>query len=186
MRRKFLRFGRSDSGSVIIEFAVISPVFFYLIFAIFEVFTLMLSEGVLESAVRQAARSGLTGYTPVGMTRDEYILSEIEAEAILLNADNISIETLVYSNFGDIGQSEPYTDTNGDGYYDIGEPYTDSNGNGQWDEDMGLAGKGNGGDIVVYRVSYPWTFMTPFMGEFFFEDGTYTITTSAVVRNEPF
>jgi hypothetical protein len=31
------------------------------------------------------------------------------------------------------GPSESYTDSNGNGRYDVGEPYTDSNGNGQYD-----------------------------------------------------
>ena len=158
MKRRFLK---NNKGAAMLEFALLAPIFFYMIFGIIEVSAMMLTEGVIESATRQAARSGLTGYTPSGTTRDEYILDQIEAEAILIDPNQLTLNTLVYSNFGDIGQSEPYTDTNGDGYYDVGEPYTDSNGNGQWDIDMGIAGIGNGGDIVVYTVNYPWSFYTP-------------------------
>lgn len=176
----------NKDGSVIVEFALLVPVFFYLIFGIVEVFTLMLAEGLMESATRQASRSGLTGYVPDSTTRDDYILQQVQDEVFFVDPEQIQLETLVYSNFGDIAQEEPYTDENGDGYYDVGEPYTDSNGNGQWDYDMGVAGVGNGGDIVVYRISYDWSFLTPFIGNMMFEDGVYKITTSAVVRNEPF
>lgn len=176
----------NKEGSALIEFALLMPVFFFLIFGIIEIFTLMLAEGLMESATRQASRSGLTGYVPDSTTRDEYILQQIRDEVFFVDPEQIKLETLIYSNFGDINQAEPYTDENGDGSYDVGEPYTDSNGNGQWDFDMGVAGIGNGGDIVVYRISYDWEFMTPFIGELLFEDGEYKITTSAVVRNEPF
>lgn len=177
---------KNNEGAALIEFALLAPVFFYLIFGIVEVFTLQLSEGILESATRHAARSGLTGYIPDGLSRDDYILQQVKAESFFVDEDNIRLETLVYSDFADIGEEEPYTDENGDTFYDIGEPYTDVNGNGQWDSDMGAAGYGDGGDIVVYKISYDWQFLTPFIGEFLTDDGNWEITSSVVVRNEPY
>ena len=177
---------KNNRGSMLVEFALLAPVFFYMIFAIIEVFSFMLAEGILESAVRQAGRSGLTGYNPAGVSRETFIQQQVEDKVFFINADNLDFETLIYSSFSNINQPEPFTDSNNDSYYDIGEPYTDINANGQWDDDMGVAGSGGAGDIVVYKLSYTWTFMTPFIGAFMSDDGTMDIVANAVVKNEPF
>ena len=177
---------KNSKGSAAIEFALLAPVFFYMVFGIIEIYTMMLAEGIIESSVRQAARSGLTGYTPDGVARDDYILQQIENEAFFIDVNEIVFENKIYSNFANIGEPEPYTDDNGDGYYDIGEPYDDVNGNAQWDADMGASGSGAAGDIVVYTIRYNWQFMTPFIGEFLSDDGSIEIVASSVVRNEPF
>ena len=171
---------------MVIEFALLAPVFFYMIFGIIEIFSFMLADGILESAVRQAGRSGLTGYNPAGVSREDFIRQQVEDRVFFINADNLDFETLIYSSFSNINQPEPFTDSNHDSYYDIGEPYTDINANGQWDDDMGVAGSGGAGDIVVYKLRYTWEFMTPFIGAFLSDDGTMDIVANAVVKNEPF
>ena len=86
--------------------------------------------------------------------------------------------------FGNIGQPEPFHDIDLNGQYDVGEPFTDVNGNGQWDSDMGAAGLGGPGDVVVYRVEYPWAIMTPLLQAATGE--TITHKASIAVRNEPY
>lgn len=180
------RLHKNNKGTMVIEFALLAPVFFYMFFGIIEIFSFMLAQGILESSVRQAARSGLTGYNPSGVDRDDYIRSLVEDKVFFINPDNLNFDTQIYSSFSNVSQPEPYTDSNGDGYYDVGEVYTDINANGQWDEDMGVAGSGGAGDIVVYKLSYTWKFMTPFIGKFFSDDGTMDIVANTVVKNEPF
>jgi hypothetical protein len=65
----------------------------------------------------------------------------------------VRIETLVYGDSDDIGKPEPFADDNAAGIHDAGESYTDVNGNGTWDANMGEAGLGGPGDIVLYRVT---------------------------------
>jgi len=176
----------NERGSMVVEFALLTPVFFFILFGIIEIFAFMLAQGIIESSVRQAARSGLTGYNPAGVSRDNYILQQVKDKVFFINSDNLNFTTQIYSSFSNINQPEPYVDSNGDGYYDIGEPYTDVNANGQWDMDMGIAGSGGAGDIVVYKLSYTWAFMTPFIGAFLSDNGTMDIVANAVVKNEPF
>jgi hypothetical protein len=94
------------------------------------------------------------------------------------------MDTLVYHSFGDIGQPEPFTDTNHNGVHDAGEPFTDSNGNGTWDPDMGAAGLGGPGDVVLYRMSYDWHIMIPLFRPFFGD--SIRLTANVAVRNEPY
>jgi hypothetical protein len=94
------------------------------------------------------------------------------------------MDTLVYENFGDVGQPEPFTDENANEAYDAGEPFNDINGNGTWDEDMGAAGLGGPGDVVVYRMSYDWSIIIPLFRPFFGD--AITLQANIAVRNEPF
>ena len=90
-------------------------------------------------------------------------------------------------SFGDIGQPEPYTDTNTNGSYDLGEPFTDINGNGQWDADMGAAGLGGPGEIVLYKLEYDLPTMTSLLSNVIGgSDGKITLKASVAVRNEPY
>ena len=182
MRKLFV----NVNASAAIEFALVAPVLFLLIFGIIETSFIMLLQGNMEYAVRQASRSGITGYTPTGMTRAAYIQSQVNQNLIFPNTANVTLTTLIYPSFEDIHQAEPYTDTNHNGKYDLGEPYTDINGNGQWDADMGVSGDGGAGDIVVYTVTYNWTILTPFLSHFFSSNGQLPVSASMVVRNEPY
>ena len=103
----------------------------------------------------------------------------------LINVNNATITHKVYQNFGDIGKAEPYTDQNGNGQYDVGEPYVDVNGNGKWDSDMGVAGLGGPGQVVLYTITYDWTSWTHLIEPLFGKDGQITLTASTAVRNEP-
>lgn len=179
-------FATDNSAAVAVEFALIAPVLILMLFAIIEITGIMLANTVLESAVRVASRTGITGYTPNGMTRDQYVQQTIKDNLIYLNPNNLQFKTLVYDTFANIGQPEPYTDSNHNGRYDLGEPYSDVNGNGQWDADMGTSGAGGAGAIVVYKATYPWKVVTPLLSKFFSADGTLNITASMVVRNEPY
>ncbi|MCP4228101.1 MAG: hypothetical protein GY773_32535 [Actinomycetia bacterium] len=54
----------------------------------------------------------------------------------------------------------------------------------RWDDDMGAAGLGGPGDVVVYRLSYDWNIMIPLFEPIFGE--TVTLQANVAVRNEPF
>ncbi len=181
-----VRLFKDEKAVAAIEFAFIAPVLFFLIFATIEIGMVMVASSILESAVRIASRAGITGYTPVGMTRDQYVLQVIDQNLIFLKPANVTFTTEIYNTFSDIGQPEPYVDANHNGHYDLGESFTDINGNGQWDADMGLAGSGGPGAIVVYKVTYPWQIVTPFLAKFFSPTGVFNITASMVVMNEPY
>ena len=122
------------------------------------------------------------------MTREEQITSIIgDATIGLVELSEIDIQTLVYPSFAEVGQPEPFTDTNANGVYDVGEPYTDINANGQWDADMGAAGVGGPGDIVLYKIKYNLPMMTSLLATMLGgADGKIQLSASIAVRNEPY
>ncbi|MEJ0010825.1 MAG: TadE/TadG family type IV pilus assembly protein [Alphaproteobacteria bacterium] len=178
---------RDESGVTAVEFAIVAPILLLLLFGILEFSGIMLVSVLMEGATNMSSRLGATGYSSGGESRTQTILDAVKQNAgVLIDANNVTVTAESYGQFNQIGQPEPYTDTNHNGQYDAGEPYTDINGNGQWDADMGAAGYGGAGDVVVYTVSYPWHIMTPMMGRLIGTGGIYTITAHAVVKNEPY
>ena len=171
-----------------LEFALVAPIIITTVVGIIEVSMILAVASLIEGGLRDAARFGITGYVPAGTTREDHIkqiISDATVGLVDINAMNIS--TLVYPSFGDIGQPEPYTDVNGNGSYDAGEPFTDINGNGQWDADMGAAGLGGPGEIVLYKLDYDLPTMTSLMSTIIGgADGKITLKASVAVRNEPY
>jgi hypothetical protein len=174
-----------EGGTAATEFAFLAPVFVALLGAIMEFSGIIFVQTLLEGSAREASRYGITGFTQEGVSREEQIMQILEHNTHgIIDLDGLQIDTLVYENFGDIGQPEPFTDQNANGVHDTDEPFADVNGNGAWDEDMGAAGLGGPGDVVVYRMSYDWNIMIPFFRIFFGD--AITLKANIAVRNEPF
>lgn len=172
-------------GITTLEFSLIVPVLLLLIMGIIEFSLMMFALSVMESATNITSRMGKTGYTAPGMSRADQIIANVaNRTGGILTPALIDVEGMVYESLSEIGQPEPFTDSNGNGMYNSGEDFTDSNGNGQWDADMGMAGFGGPDDIVVYTVTYPWPLRTPMISHIL--GSTYVLTTRTVVKNEPF
>lgn len=179
------RFLRGRTGSASLEFAFAAPILLMVMIGLFEVAMILFANTVVEGAVRSASRFGLTGQTTPGLSREDVIVDRIREDSLgLVEIGPEDIDILVYPRFADVGQPEPFDDTNGNGAYDAGEDYSDVNGNGVWDPDMGAAGAGGPGDVVIYRVRYSWPMMTGYLAESFGED--VAMGASIAVRNEPF
>lgn len=182
--RLLRRLRRDEEGGAIVEAALGLPILLTTLIGVFEIANFYFVAASVENAVLHASRFGVTGGTGDGATREEQIRTVIEAQTFgTVDMDTVVIETLVYEQFGDIGEPEPFNDENGSGEYDEGEPYSDVNGNNTWDADMATAGLGGAGDIVLYRISYEANSLTGFMD---WAHRALNITSTVAVRNEPF
>lgn len=177
---------RDSNGATAVEFALVAPLFLYLLAAILEFSLIFAGQLLLDHATQQAARTGRTGFVTTDSTQ-EATVKEILYDMVgpLLDTDLLVITSKSYSGFDTIGEEEPYVDANGNGQRDDGENYTDVNGNGQWDDDQGASGYGSSDEVVVYTVSYDWTVVTPFIGDIVGNDGVVTLAATAIVQNEP-
>lgn len=181
------RLAAAREGASAVDFAFIAPVFLLFCMGIIEFSMLMVGETLLQSAVTDASRFGLTGRTLVGQTREEVIAELVASRTFgLIDIDRLEFDTLVYPSFDSVGKPEAFTDRNGNGAWDAGEPFVDTNGNGQWDSDMGAAGLGGPDDVVLYRVRYDWRMLTPMFRAIFPPDGIVPMEASLAIRNEPF
>jgi hypothetical protein len=174
-----------ERGQAIVEFAFLAPIFLGMLGAIMEFSGIMFVQAMLEGSAREASRYGITGFTSGGVSREDQIRAIVEQHTHgIIDMDQLEMETLVYEDFADVGQPEPYDDENGNEVWDNDEPFVDVNGNGAWDPDMGAAGMGGPGDVVVYSMRYDWWIMIPLFRPFFGD--SIPIRADIAVRNEPF
>tara|TARA_R110000868_G_scaffold266660_1_gene525980 strand:+ start:19981 stop:20679 length:699 start_codon:yes stop_codon:yes gene_type:complete len=190
-RRRFSiwrRLRQCRRGVTAIEFAVVAPAVFLTVAGVIELALVMFVSTLSEGGLREASRFSITGFIPPGMTREERILQILGEHTIgLVDMDEATVEYKVYPSFDDIGKPEPFTDNApANGSYDAGEAFQDINGNGQWDSDMGAAGLGGPGDIVLYTIEFDWELMTPLVSPFVGTNGKLTMKSSVAVKNEPF
>lgn len=184
--RRLFCLRRNEDGSPTMEMAFAAPVLFLICAGTVEFGMIMFVTVLMESSLRDAARYGITGQVPDGLDRQSYIIDLIGERTIgLVDIDAADIEILSYPTFGDVGRGEEFVDGNGNGQYDPGETYDDENDNSQWDEDVGTPGAGESGQVVVYRITYEWSLLTPLAGPLIGDDGKYGISASIAVRNEP-
>jgi len=171
-------------GATAVEFALILPVLLLTTVGTIEMAVVLFIRSSIEAAVIEASRFGITGGEDEGKTREEQVLDIVADRTYgLLDMSQVDLDTLIYDKFSDAGKPEPFVDANGNGAWDEGETYTDVNGNAQWDPDMGEAGLGGPGDIVVYRLTYDWGVVTPMMREIL--GASVRHVSSVAVRNEP-
>lgn len=177
-----------EDGATLVEFAISVPILAVAVIGILELSMVLFIGSMMEGGVRDAARFGITGNSAGGLTREQRIIQIVSDRTLgLLNLTEDDIDTLVYPSFDSVGKPEPFTDNAPEnGVYDEGEDFLDVNGNTVWDADMGAAGLGGPGEIVLYRIEAEWSLMTGLLDAVMGQDGAVPLNASIVVRNEPF
>lgn len=169
---RILRRARRDrSGATAVEFALVAAPFFFLLFAMIETAAVFFTSTVLENAVLETAREIRTGQAQAaGMTRSGFQTEICERIEVVGNCDRLEFDVRVFNGFDTVDQSSPVQE---DGSLD-----TASFG---WDP-------GGAGDIVLVRVFYRWSLLTPnFGGALSNMSGNQRLLSAATVfRNEPF
>jgi Flp pilus assembly protein TadG len=139
-----------------VEFALVAPLFFLLVFGITDFGRLFFTQVTLQHALREAGRYAVTGQKKTGTnpdtgnayTRVESIKQIAAKEAAGLNVSGIHISSVVggvsSNNFA-----------------------------------------GGPGSVVVVSLETQLRFITPLIGRFF-PGGVYDFTVSTTFKNEPF
>jgi len=178
---------RDNEGAVAIEFGLGAGVLLIMMMGVIEVGMMLLVNALVDGGLRQASRYGITGYETDSAPRMDEIIKIISDNTLgFVDLSSADLEILVYPSFSDVGSGEGFVDGNENGSFDEGETFSDANGNGEYDSDVGVAGAGGSGDVVVYRLTYDWSFFTP-MASYFVPGGSGKVTfeSSVAVRNEP-
>jgi TadE-like protein len=170
-----------SSGAVIIEFAIVAPVFMLLIIGCLDLGQMAYAKSVLEGAVQKAARDSSLE-TASTLQADNMVKNMIGP---VLPGSTITTTRTSYYDFVDVGRPERWNDANNNGTCDHNESFVDENSNGDWDEDIGVSGNGGASDVIVYTVNakYNPVFRIPFMPATWAER---TLSATAVRKNQPF
>lgn len=183
MRRAhpLLRLRSDQDGAAVMEFGLVSIVFITMLIGMFDIGQSTYAQSVLNGAVQEAARSSSLETANTG----EADARVLELMRNVAPGAQIASTRKSYFDFADINRAEKWNDADFDGTCDDGESYTDENGNGRWDADIGSAGNGGAGDVVVYSVviTYDPLFPIPFYDG---SDTKRTLSAKAIKKNQPF
>jgi hypothetical protein len=171
----------SIDGAVLIEFAIVAPVFLLMVIGMLDLGQMAYAKSVLEGAVQKAARDSAleTSSTLQADNAVKAIVGPVLPGAVFTTTRES------YFDFIDIDRPERWNDANNNGTCDNNESYVDENSNGSWNEDIGVDGNGGASDVIVYTVNVDYTpvFKIPFMPDRW---GERTLSASVVRKNQPF
>ncbi|UYO52757.1 TadE/TadG family type IV pilus assembly protein [Rhodopseudomonas palustris] len=164
------RFRHNRKGSAAVEFAMVAPFFFALLFAIIEVAMIFFASQVLETAVQDASRLILTRQAQnASMTQDQFKTEVCTRLVSLFDCNIVRVDVQNYgSDFGTVSITTPI---------DSNKKFVD---NMQYNI-------GKAGDIIVVRAFYQWPLFVIGLG---FDasnlaDGKRLLSATAAFRNEP-
>jgi Flp pilus assembly protein TadG len=171
-RNVLRRFRRNRRGSAAVEFALVAPVFFALLFAIIETAIVFFAGQVLETITQNAARMIMTGQAQTQSFQQadfkNYVCGQIPA---LFSCANVYVDVQSYPTFATaaIGIS----------------PQIDSNNN--FINNMQYS-PGTQGQVVVVRLFYQWPLFVTGLGYNIanLSGSKRLLTAAAAFQNEPY
>jgi Flp pilus assembly protein TadG len=169
MCRALGRFGRHKRGAIAVEFVLVVPIFLFLVFAILETSILYVIATVMEGEVSLAARTIRTGQLQQEADPEAAFRSILCSNLNnVLNCDNVIIDVRTFDDFGEMA-------------YDN---FVDDQGNASGN----LFTPGTADDIVLVRIAYAYTIVTPYLSQILPPAGQDTVMlfSGAAFKNEPF
>jgi Flp pilus assembly protein TadG len=161
----------SESGSALLEFALIAPVFVLLLFAIMEIGIIFFAQSTVQHASNDLARMIRTGQVQSQSLTQSDVRQIVCGEiAPLVPCDsNLMIDVEAFSDFGGVVYTPPL---NGDGEL----------------EDLNNFQPGSACQVVLVRVFYAWNVFTPLLTPFLSDmaDNKHLLYAADAFRNEPF
>src|SRR5690349_8309609 len=158
LRTALRRFRGNRRGSAAVEFALVAPIFFGLLFAIIETALMFFASQVLETVTQNSARAVLTGQAQSGSvttcaiggvaspctqtTFKQFVCTQIPA--LFFDCNNLYVDVSSYSTFSSVALPS----------HIVGNTF---------DTTMNYS-PGNAGDIVVVRLFYQWPLFVTGLG----------------------
>ena len=157
------RLTKDEHGVTAIEFALISPVFLFMLMGTFDIGYAIYMRSTLNGAVQLAARdSSLQDATDD--TARAAIDNKVRGIIQQINRNaTVTIDRKNYSDYNDVQKKEEYDDDNGNGTCDNSEAFDDINANDTWDN-VGKSGIGGARDSVLYSITVSYNTLFPFSG----------------------
>ena len=160
-QKKPTRFAQDRRGSVAIEFAFVVPILLLVVFWTIELAVMFYLRATVESKVQAVARAAITGSDMDEKGTRSQVFERImkrEIERVLLRNMTYSIQSRVWDTVSQVGIS----------------------GN------QASYSPGGKAQIVHYKVTVAYNFITPLVGKFLPDEGTYSLVSSAFVKNEAY
>ncbi|WP_456797149.1 TadE family protein [Bradyrhizobium sp. USDA 4473] len=161
------RFRRNRRGATAVEFALVAPPFFALLFAIIEVAMIFFASQVLETATQDSSRFVMTGQAQgANYSQDDFkkfVCGEVSSALFdCTNGIYVDVRSYPATNFSTVNLT----------------PITDPS-QVKWCP-------GKDGDVVVVRLFYQWPiFVTKLFSSAYLTNGKRLLIATATFKNEP-
>jgi Flp pilus assembly protein TadG len=183
------RFRRNRDGSAAVQFMLIAPLFFALLFAVVETAIMFFASQVLETITQESARAIMTGQAQNGSpsvcggspctpaTFKTYVCSQIPAG--IFNCANLFVDVENYQNFQSITLTTPI-DNNGN--------FVNNTGYNPGGSSSCTGNVSCTNSIVVVRLYYAWQLFVTGLGYNIsnLSGNQRLLMATAVFRNEPY
>ncbi|MFZ5668433.1 MAG: TadE/TadG family type IV pilus assembly protein [Pseudomonadota bacterium] len=171
-RRFARRFAVSRHGATAVEFAFIAAPFLALMFGVLELGLVFMVSTTLDNAVDTAARKIRTGELQTAGGGASTFKTAVCDEMAWLGSTceaNLYVDVRTFPKFADVAITDPVT-------------------NGAFDSGKTQFTPGGSEDIVLVRVYYEWSLITPMLNQGLesLADGKRLIAATATFRNEPY
>jgi Flp pilus assembly protein TadG len=170
-RHALRRFRRNRRGSAVVEFALIAPMFFGLLFAIIEVALMFFASQVLETVTQDSARMIMTGQAQTAAyTQAQFKTDVCNRIVALFDCTNgIYVDVQSYKQFSTVNIADPI---------DASKNFVPPNN----------YSPGGPGDIVVVRLFYQWPVFVTGLGFNIsnLSGSKRLLTATAAFQNEPY
>jgi Flp pilus assembly protein TadG len=165
------RFRRNRRGSTVVEFALVAPMFFALLFAIIETAFMFYASQILETVTQDTARLVMTGQAQ----NQAYTQAQFKADVcsrigtLFDCVGGIAVDVQNYPTFAAVNVGNPI---------DAGKNFTNPNN----------YNPGGPGDIVVVRLFYQWPILVTKFGYDIsnLSGSKRLLTATAAFQNEPY
>ena len=165
------RFRRNRRGSAAVEFALVAPIFFAVLFAIIELALVFFASQILETVTQDTARLIMTGQAQnASFTQGQFKNAVCAKLTVMFDCVNgVSIDVQSYPTFATVNISDPI---------DAGKNFVPPNN----------YIPGGPGDIVVVRLFYKWPLFVTGLGFNVANIGgnQRLLTATAAFQNEPY
>lgn len=166
------RFRRNRRGSAVVEFALVAPLFFALLFAIIETGGVFFASQTLETITQESARQILTGtaqganYPDWSHFRDGVVCPQIPA---LFTCSKILVNVQSYPQFSNVVMANPIS-------------------SGNFDPSVLVYNPGGPGDTVVVQLFYEWPLFVTGLGYNLADmsGNNKKLMATAAFQNEPY
>ncbi len=106
---QFGRFGQNRRGSTVVEFALVAPIFFALLFALFETALVFFAGQVLENGLQDSGRLIYTAQAQdASMTQTKFKDELCKRLDVLFTCANVSVDVKSYAQDDIIPAATPY------------------------------------------------------------------------------
>jgi Flp pilus assembly protein TadG len=165
------RFRRNKKGAAAVEFALVAPMFFAVLFAIIEMALVFFASQILETVTQDASRLIMTGQAQSAAFTQAQFKNAVCAKLVTMFdcVNGVSIDVQSYTQFSTVDVSDPI---------DAGKNFVPPNN----------YLPGGPGDIVVVRLFYKWPLYVTGLGFNIANVGSNhkLLTATAAFQNEPY